>query len=95
MLSLVALALLLAPIIYVVSDVSSWSQLFFFATLTGVVSCIPLLFIGLNQSERRRFVLDPARDLGRRMDWTNRSQETRCDDSPVEKMPKSSDSIES
>ncbi len=77
LLTLVALVCLLAPIMYTVSDVTGWPQLFLFAALTGIVVCIPLLLIGLNRAERQRFVLGHVIHLGRRVGWLGWPQDNR------------------
>ena len=73
-LMLVALVCLLMPIMHILFGVSGWLQLFLFAGLTFIVACIPLLLIGLNRTERRRFVLEPILHLGRRVAWNDWSQ---------------------
>ena len=80
LLTLVALVCLLGPIMYVVSGVTSWLELFLFATLTGVIVSILLFLIGLDRTERRRFVLEPLLYLGRRVRWFNSSEGTRSDE---------------
>ena len=81
LLTLVALVCLLGPLMYFVTGITGWVELFFFAALTGVVACITLLLLGLDQTERRRFVLEPLLYLGRRVGWFNSSQHTCSDES--------------